>query len=160
MDFQQDTHQAELSRLLVAADATVDAHRLVKFCCERAGNEGLDVSLLVPIDYDALSPSERTATALRLLRKAAGLFDAAGIRLEDVTLSDEDTDALDRLVRSGGFDALFVCAAHEEASSPVLPLAARLARSHGLTVIASDPQPGHGSWLRRLVDPLIHWSRD
>ena len=98
--------------------------------------------------------------AERLLRKAAGLFDAAGIRLEDVTLSDEDTDALDRLVRSGGFDALFVCAAHEEASSPVLPLAARLARLHGLTVIAGAPQPGPGSWLRRMVDPLLHWSRD
>jgi hypothetical protein len=151
VEFQQDSHQVELSRLLVAADATVDPHRLVKFCCDRAGNDGLGVSLLVPIDDDALPPSERTATAARLLRKAAGLFDAAGIRLEGVTLSEEDTDAL---------DALFVCATHEGASSPVLPLAARLARLHGLTVIASAPQPGHGSWLRRLVDPLLHWSRD
>jgi hypothetical protein len=160
VEFQQDSHQAELSRLLVAADAAVDPHRLVKFCCERAGNDGLGVSLLVPIDDDALPPSERTVTAVRLLRKAAGLFDAAGIRLEDVTLSHEDAHAIDQLVRSGGFDALFVCATDKEASSPVLPLAARLARLHGLAVIASDPQPGHGSWLRRLVDPLLHWSRD
>jgi hypothetical protein len=159
MEFQQDSHQAELSRLLVAADATVDPHRLVKFCCDRAGSDGLGVSLLVPIDDHALPPSEATAAAARLLRKAAGLFDAAGIRLEDVTLSDEDTAALDRLVRSGGFDALFVCTTHEDGSSPVLPLAARIARSHGVTVIASAPQRGHGSWLRRLVDPLLHWSR-
>ena len=131
----------------------------MKFCCERSGEDGLGVSLLVPID-DGNPSSEDTAMAERLLRKAAGLFDAAGIRLEDVTLSDEDTDALDRLVRSGGFDALFVCATHEGASSPVLPLAARLARLHGLTVIASAPIAGHGSWLRRLVDPLLHWSRD
>jgi hypothetical protein len=160
VEFQQDSHQAELSRLLVAADASVDPHRLVKFCCERAGDDGLGVSLLVPIDDDARPSSEGTPMAERLLRKAAGLFEAAGIRLEDVTLSDEDTDALDRLVRSGGFDALFVCATHEGASSPVLPLAARLARLHGLTVIASGPTAGHGSWLRRLVDPLLHWSRD
>lgn len=160
MEFQQDSPQAELSRLLVAADTAVDPHRLVKFCCERAGNDGLGVSLLVPIDDDALPPSEGTPTAECLLRKAAGLFDAAGIRLEDVTLSDEDTDALDQLVRSGGFDALFVCATHEEASSPVLPLAARLARLHGLTVIASAPKARHASWLRRLLDPLLHWSRD
>jgi hypothetical protein len=144
---------------LVAADASVDPHRLVKFCCERAGDDGLGVSLLVPIDDNARPPSEGSAMAERLVRKAAGLFDAAGIRLEDVTLSDEETDALDQLVRSGGFDALFVCATHQEASSPVLPLAARLARLHGLTVIASAPNGGHGSWLRRLVHPLLHWSR-
>ncbi len=158
MEFQQDSHQAELSRLLVVADASVDPHRLVKFCCERAGDDGLGVSLVVLIDDDARPSSEGTAMAERLLRDAAGLFDAAGIRLEDVTLSDEDTDALDQLVRSGGFDALFVCATHE-ASSPLLPLTARLARLHGLTVIASAPHPGQGSWLRRLVDPLLHWSR-
>ena len=98
--------------------------------------------------------------AERLLRKASGLLEAAGIRLEDVTLSAGDTDALDELVRSGGFDALFVCATHQEASSPVLQLAARLARLHGLAVIASAPHAGQGSWLRRLVDPLLHWARD
>jgi hypothetical protein len=37
------------------------------------------------------------------------------------------------LVRWGGFDALLVCAG-EKASSAVLPLAAREARLHGLTV--------------------------
>jgi hypothetical protein len=156
VEYQQDSHQAGLSRLLVAADASIDPHRLVKFCCERAGNDGLGVSLLVPIDDDARPSSEGTAMAER----AGGLLDAAGIRLEDVTLSDEDTDALDQLVQSGGFDALFVCATHEEASSPVLPLAARLARLHGLAVIVSGPHARHGSWLRRLVDPLLHWSRD
>jgi hypothetical protein len=160
VEFQQDSHQAELTRLLVAADASVDPHRLVKFCCERAGDDGLAVSLLVPVDDDARPSSAGSAMAQSLLRKAAGLLDAAGLRLEDVTLSDEDTDALDQLVRSGGFDALFVCATHEEASSPVLQLAARLARLHGLTVIASAPHAGHGSWLRRLVHPLLHWSRD
>jgi nucleotide-binding universal stress UspA family protein len=160
VEFQQDSHQAELSRLLVAADASVDPHRLVKSCCERAGNDGLGVSLLVPIDNVARPSSEGTAMAERLLRKAAELLDAAGIRLEDVTLSDEDTEALDQLVRSGGFDALFVCATHEEASSPVLEQAARLARVHGLTVIASTPHAGLGSWVRRLVDPLLHRLRD
>jgi nucleotide-binding universal stress UspA family protein len=109
VEFHQDAHQAELSRLLVVADASVDPHRLVKFCCERAGNDGLGVSLLVPID-EARPSLENTAMAERLLRKAAGLLDAAGIRLEDVTLSAEDFDAVDELVRSGGFDALFVCA--------------------------------------------------
>ena len=98
--------------------------------------------------------------AERLRQKAVGLLDAAGIRLEEVTLSAEDTDAVDELVRSGGFDALIVCATHQEASSPVLQLAARTARLHGLTVIASAPHAGNGSWLRRLVDPLLHWSRD
>jgi hypothetical protein len=159
VEFQQDSHQAELSRLLVAADASVDPHRLVKFCCERAGNDGLGVSLLVPID-GARPSLEDSAMAERLLRKAAGLLGAAGIRLEDVTLSAEDFDAVDELVRSGGFDALFVCATHREASSPVLQLAARLARLHGLPVIASAPHAGQGSWLRRLVDPLLHWARD
>jgi hypothetical protein len=158
VEFQQDSHQAELSRLLVVADASVDPHRLVKFCCERAGSDGLGVSLLVPIDQ-ARPSSEDTAMAERLLRKASGLLEAAGIRLEDVALSAGDTDALDELVRSGGFDALFVCGTHQEASSPVLQLAARLARLHGLTVIASAPHTGKGSWLRRLVDPLLHWSR-
>jgi hypothetical protein len=160
VEYQQDSHQAELSRLLVVADASVDPHRLVKFCCERAGNDGLGVSLLVPVDDEARPSSEDSAMAERLLRKAAGLLDAAGIRLEDVTLSAEDPDAVDELVRSGGFDALFVCATHQEASSPVLQLAARLARLHGLHVIASAPHAGQGSWLRRLLDPLLHWARD
>jgi hypothetical protein len=102
VEFQQDSQQAQLSRLLVAADASVDPHRLMKFCCERAGDDG----------------------------------------------------------RSGGFDALFVCATHEDASSPVLELAARLARVHGLTVIASTPDAGSGSWVRRLVDPLLHRLRN
>jgi hypothetical protein len=159
VEFQQDSHQAELSRVLVVADASVDPHRLVKFCCERAGNDGLGVSLLVPID-EARPSSEDTAVAERLLRKAAGLLGAAGIRLEDVTLSAEDLDAVDELVRSGVFDALFVCATHQEASSPVLQLTARLARLHGLPVIASAPHAGQGSWLRRLVGPLLHWGRD
>jgi hypothetical protein len=160
VEFQQDSHQAELSRLLIAADASVDPHRLVRFCCERAGDDGLAVSLLVPVDDDPRVSSEGSAMAERLLRKAAGPLDAAGLRLEDVTLSDEDTDAVGQLVRSGGFDALFVCATHEEESSPVLPLAARLARLHGLTVTVSGPHARHGSWLRRLVDPLLRWSRD
>jgi nucleotide-binding universal stress UspA family protein len=160
VEFQQHSHQAEPLRLLVAADASVDPHRLVRLCCERAGDDGLGVSLLVPVDDYARPSSEVTAMAERLLQKSAGLLDAAGIRLEDVTLSAEDTDAVDEIVRSGGFDALFVCATHQEASSPVLQLAARLARLHGLPVIASALHSGHGSWLRRLVDPLLHWSRD
>jgi hypothetical protein len=59
--------------------------------------------------------------------------------------------------RSGGFDALFVCGTHEQASSAVLTLAARLARLHGVTVVDSGPQAGQGGWLRRFVDPLLHW---
>jgi hypothetical protein len=159
VDFQHDPDQAELSRLLVAADASIDPHRLVKFCCERAGSDGLGVSLLVPIEVDAQAPHNNTAAVEGLLRRTAGLFDAAGLRLEDVNISDEDADTVGELVRSGGFDALFVCATHEKASSPVLALAAQLARVHGLAVIRSGPEVGNYSWLRRLVDPLLHWPR-
>jgi hypothetical protein len=62
-------------------------------------------------------------------------------------------------VRSGGFDALFVCATHKKASSPVLTLAAEVARLQGLVVVGSAPESGNDGWLRRLVDPLLHWPR-
>jgi hypothetical protein len=159
VDFQQDPDQAELSRLLVAADVSIDPHRLVKFCCEHAGSDGLGVSLLVPIDDNPQASSESIAAAERLLRRAAGLFDAAGVRLEDVNISDEDADTVGQLVRSGGFDALFVCATHKKASSPVLTLAAEVARLQGLVVVGSAPESGNDGWLRRLVDPLLHWPR-
>jgi hypothetical protein len=61
-----------------------------------------------------------------LLRKTSALLDAAGVRLEDFVLADEDAGALDDLVGSGEFDAVVICAANEDVSSPVLPLVAQL----------------------------------
>jgi len=158
VDFQQDPSQAELSRVLIAADASVDPHRLVKLCCERPGSDAPSVSLLVAADDPQPWPDGIAATE-HLLRKAAALLHAAGIRLEDVVIADEDGREVDQLVRYGDFDALLVCAAPAQVSSPVLSLAVRLARAHGLPVLGGDHQArGHASWLRRVLDPLVHWA--
>ena len=50
MDLHDKPSQAELSRLLVAADAGVDPHRLIRRCCELTGGDHLNVSLIVPSD--------------------------------------------------------------------------------------------------------------
>jgi hypothetical protein len=93
-----------------------------------------------------------------LLRKASRLLDAAGVRLEDFVLADEDADALDQLVGSGEFNAILVCAGDDGFSSPVLPLLAQLGRLHGVTVVESGRNVrGHKGWLRRVVDPLLRW---
>jgi hypothetical protein len=72
-------------------------------------------------------------------------------------LADEDADALDDLVGSAGFDAVLICAADEDVSSPALPLVARLGRQHGLAVVESGRLRGHRGWLRRLTHPLMRW---
>jgi nucleotide-binding universal stress UspA family protein len=160
VDFQPNPNQSELSRLLVAADASIDPHRLVKLCCERAGRDPLSVSLLVPIDDKSRPRSESTGKAERLLRRAAALLDAAGVRLEDLIIAGDDGLEVAQLVRLGDFDALLVCAPHPEECSVVLPFAVRLAGVHGLAVLGSGRQAaGNASWLRRVLDPLVHWPR-
>ena len=78
--------------------------------------------------------------------------------MEDFVLADEDADALDDLMGSGEFDAVVICAANEDVSSPVLPLVAQLGRLHGLPVVESGRNlRGHKGWLRRLVHPLMRW---
>jgi nucleotide-binding universal stress UspA family protein len=149
VDFQQHPSRTELSRSLVAADTGIDPHRLVTLCCEHAGNDPLSVSLVIPVEDEARPWSENAASAERLLHNADVLLDAAGVHLEEVVVTDGAGQELGELVRSGGFDALLICAG-EEPSSAVLPLAARLARAHGLAVLEDSDPPGHTGWLRRV----------
>lgn len=153
MHVDQDSSQAAPPRLLVAADTAIDPHRLVKVCSEHANGRAPSVSLLVPVDLESHPPSMSAARAEGLLRAATALLEAAGIRLENIVLADHDADFVGQLMRSG-FDALLVCPANRKASSPVLPLAARLARLHGLTVDDDGRPGGRTSWLRRVVSPL------
>ena len=154
MHVDQDSSQAAPPRLLVAADTAIDPHRLVKICSDHAGGGAPSVSLLVPVDLEKQRPSMSAARAEGLLRVATALFDAAGIRLEDIALADEDADFVGQFMRSGGFDALLVCPARGNAASPVLPLAVRLARLHGLTTDDDGRPRGRASWLRHFVRPL------
>jgi hypothetical protein len=113
---------------------------------------------LVAAGDESRARSESGPTAVRWLRRTTALLEAAGFRLEDVIVVGEEDRRVDELVRSGGFDTLLVCAAHDGPSSPVLPLAAALARLHGLTVVGGHPKAAvHTSWLRRVVEPLLHW---
>jgi hypothetical protein len=158
VDHQRHDSQPALTRLLVAADAAVDPHRLVALCCDRPDSEFVSVSLLVPLAAESKARSRGGLVRAGLLRKASRLLDAAGVRLEDFVLADEDADALDELVGSGEFDAILICAANKDASSPVLRLLAPLGRMHGLTVVESGRNlRGHKSWFGRLVHPLMHW---
>jgi hypothetical protein len=134
---QRHDGQAEVSRILVAADAGVDPHRLVKLCCQRADSEMLSVSLLVPLPADSKAPLQDGARRTSLLRRASALLDAAGVHLEDFVSAGGDADELDDLVRSGEFDAVLICAANEESSSPGRNLR------------------GHKGWLRRVINPLM-----
>jgi hypothetical protein len=155
---QRHDSQPELSRILVAADASVDPHRLVTLCCQRPDSEMLSVSLLVPLADDSKAPIQDGAWRAGLLRRASALLDAAGVRLEDFVLAVDDADEVDDLVGSGEFDAVLICAANEEGSSPVLLLVAQLARLHGLPVVESGRNVrGHKGWLRRVVNPLMGW---
>jgi hypothetical protein len=154
MHVDQDSSQPAPPRLLVAADTSIDPHRLVKVCSEHANRRAPSVSLLVPVDLESRPPSMSAARAEGLLHAGTALLEAAGIRLEDIVLADDDADFVGQLMRSGGFDALLVCPAHRKASSPVLPLAARLARLHGLTVDDDGRPDGRMSWLRRVVSAL------
>ncbi len=92
MHVDQDSSQAAPPRLLVAADTAIDPHRLVKICSDHAGGGAPSVSLLVPVDLEKQPPSMSAARAEGLLRVATALFDAAGIRVEDIALADEDAD--------------------------------------------------------------------
>lgn len=150
--------QPALTRILVAADAAVDPHRLVTLCCERPDNGFVSASLLVPLGAGSEVRSRVGMMRAGLLRKTSALFDAAGIRLEDFVLADDDAAALHDLVGSGEFDAVVICAADEDVSSPVLPLVAQLGRVHGLGVVESRRSlRRHKGWLRRVVDPLMGW---
>jgi nucleotide-binding universal stress UspA family protein len=159
VDPQQNPHLAELSRLLVAADPGIDPHRLVRVCCQHAGDEPPSVSLLIPVEDESRPWSESTAEAERLLHDADVLLGAAGVHLEDVVITDGDGPDLGELVRFGGFDAMLICAVDASTSSAVLSRAARLARAHGLEVIDSRGAPDRPGWLRRFVGPLFHWQR-
>jgi hypothetical protein len=155
---QRHDSQADLSRILVAADASVDPHRLVTLCCQRPDSETLSVSLLVPLTAESEAPIQIGARRAGLLRRASALLDAAGVRQEDFVLADGDADEVDDLMGSGEFDAVLICAANEGRSSPVLPLVAQLARLHGLAVVESGRNlRGHKGWLRRLIHPLMRW---
>jgi hypothetical protein len=158
VNHRQHDSRPTLKRILLAADAGVDPHRLVTLCCQRPDSEFVSVSLLVPLDAGPEARSRGGLVRAGLLRKASALLDAAGVRLEDFVLADEDDDALDDLVGSGEFDAVVICAANEDVSSPVLSLVARLGRLHGLAVVESGRnRAGHKGWLRRLVNPLMGW---
>ncbi len=157
MDFQEHPSRTALSRPLVAADASIDPHLLVTVCCEHAGDEPPSVSLVIPVDDESRPWSASTAAAERLLHNADVLLDAAGVHLEEVIITDGAGQELGELVRSGGFDALLLCAGDEGTSSAVLPLAARLARAHGLAVLEGGDPPGHTGWLRRVVGAFTHW---
>jgi hypothetical protein len=157
VDFQEQPSRTELSHPLVAADARIDPHRLVTLCCEHAGDDPLSVSLVIPVEDESRPWSESAAAAERLLHDAGVLLGAAGVQLEEVVITDGDGQELGELVRSGGFDALLICPAEEPTSSAVLPLAARLARAHGLAVLESPNPPSQPGWLRRLVGSLSRW---
>jgi hypothetical protein len=49
MHVDQDSGQDAPSRLLVAADTSIDPHRLVKACSEHANGRAPSVSLLGPL---------------------------------------------------------------------------------------------------------------
>jgi hypothetical protein len=158
VDHQRHDSQPALTRILVAADAGVDPHRLVTQCCRLPDSEFVSVSLLVPLAADSKAPIQDGARRAGLLRRASVLLDAAGVRLEDFVLAVGDADEVDDLVGAGEFDAVLICAANEERSSPVLPLVAQRARLHGLAVVESGRNlRGHKGWLRRVVNPLMGW---
>jgi hypothetical protein len=160
VDIQDNPSRGELPRLLVAADAGVDPHRLIRRCCELTARDHLSVTLLVPSDERPGTGSGGAARAIRLLGWTATLLNAAGFRLEDVVVAGEADREIDHLVRFGDFDALLLCAARGSALPPGLSLAVRSARQQGLTVFDGVPEAGGpASWLRRLFDPLGYRAR-
>jgi hypothetical protein len=118
----------------VAVDSGIDPHRLVRLCSEHAQADELSVTLLVPVDIGSSPSPASPGRAEEMLRAATRLLDWAGIRIEAITLADQDPDLLEEIVRSGDFDSLVVCRAHDGHSSPVLGLAIDHARRHGLAV--------------------------
>jgi hypothetical protein len=97
VDCPDNPSRAELSRLRVAADPEVDSHRLVGLCCERAASDSFSVSLLVPVDDESGAWADGSAQAVRLVGHAATLLDAAGVRLEDVIVREDDGREVDPL---------------------------------------------------------------
>ena len=160
MALQDNPTRTELPRVLVAADPSVDPHRLVGLCCERAADDQFNVSLLLPADDDSGGRSERAARSAHVLRRTAKLLDAAGPRLEDVIVADADGREVDRVAPFGEFDALLVCPRRERALTSGLSLAVRSARLHGLTVLAPVQHAGGcASWMKRVFDPLGYRER-
>ena len=150
-------HQAPApARLLVAVDSGIDPHRLVRLCSDHPQADALSVSLLVPVNIES-SPSVATpGHAERMLRAATRLLEWAGIRVEDITLTDQDPDLVEEVVRSGDFDSLVVCRARGNDSSPVLGLAIDQARRHGLAV-EDDGRAAGGvpNWIRSGANVLL-----
>ena len=122
-------------RLLVAVDSGVDPHRLVSLCSRHPQADELSVSLLV-----VASPRP----AEEWLRAVTTLLHWAGIRLEDIALSDHDPDLVEELVCE--FDGVVVCTADRGDSSGVLGLVADVARRHGLSV------DGDRRWIGRVAN--------
>jgi hypothetical protein len=158
VDFEQEPSQAELSRLLIAADTGVDPHRLVRLCCEHSAGGAISVSLLIPAVEDEPEPGAASGGGADALTRSIALLHAAGIRVAHVVAVGGDGRGVGRLVRSGDFDALLVCEGSTGDASPVLPLAARLAHFHGLTVLRSERPPARPSWLRRAMDSVLRWA--
>jgi hypothetical protein len=142
--------------LLVAVDSGIDPHRLVSLCSDRPQADALSVSLLVPVSIESSRAVGTPGQAERLLRAATRLLEWAGIRVEDITLTDQDPDLVEEIVRSGDFDSLVVCRAHGKDSSPVLGLAVDEARRHGLAV-EDDGRAAGGvpNWIRSVANVLV-----
>ena len=152
-------HQAPApARLLVAVDSGSDPHRLVRLCSEHPQADGLSVSLLVPVDIESSPSLASPGHAEEMLRAATRLLDWAGIRVEDITLTDQDPDLVEEIVRFGDFDSLVVCSAHSD-SSPVVGLAIDLARRHGLAVEGDGRSAGGAAkWIRSAAGVLLNRS--
>jgi hypothetical protein len=150
-------HQAPApARLLVAVDSGIDPHRLVRLCSDHPQADGLSVSLLAPVDIDSSPSLASPGHVEETLRAATRLLDWAGIRVEAITLADQDPDLVEEVVRSGDFDSLVVCSGHGIDSSPVLGLAIDLARRHGLAVEGDGRSPrGVAYWLRSVAGVLL-----
>jgi len=150
-------HQAPApARLLVAADTGIDPHRLVKLCSEHAQANELSVSLLVPVDIGNSPSRASPGHAEEMLRDATRLLEWAGIRVDDITLTDHNPGLVEEIVGSGDFDGLTVCSANGSYSSPVLGLAAELARQHGLPVDGDAGSPRKvANWIRSLAGVLL-----
>jgi hypothetical protein len=144
------------ARLLVALDTGIDPHRLVKLCSEHATSDGVSVSLLVPVAIGSSSSPASPRHAEEMLRAATRLLEWAGIRLEDITLTDQDADPVEKMVRFGDFDSLVVCSARGGDSSPVIRLAIDLARRHGLSVNGDSRPPRRlAGWIRSAAGVLL-----
>jgi hypothetical protein len=143
------------ARLLVAADSGIDAHRVVKLCSHHAQADGPSVSLLVPVEIDPSPSPASPARVEEMLRVTTRLLDWAGIRLEEITLTDHDPVLVEQVVGCGDFDRLVVCSAHGSDLSPVLGLAMDVARRQGLPVMGDGRPAGASRWIRSIAGVLL-----